>query len=132
MKKMMLILPLALALGGCQTVGQLVDSVGNIVNPAPNVVTKQTLYDFENGMIIAFAGLNAYKKSCIAGAIPPSCRDTVVKLQGYTRQIPAVLSEVRGFVKNNDQVSALQYFAEAKTLLADFEAVATQNGIKVQ
>lgn len=132
MKKLLLILPLALSLGACQTFGQLVDSVGNIVSPAPNVITKQTLYDFENGMIIAFAGLNAYKKSCIAGAISASCRGTIAKLQGYTRQIPAVLAEVRGFVKNNDQVNALQYFAEAKTLLADFEAVATQNGIKVQ
>lgn len=128
MKKLLLVAALALSLGGCVTL----DSVGNILTPTPNVITKQTLSDFENGMIIAFSGLKAYKQSCTAGALPKSCYTTIAQIQVYTKQIPAVLANVRNFVKNNDQVNALQYFAEAKSLLNQFEAIATTNGIKVQ
>lgn len=131
MKKVLIICALALSLGGCVTANDLASDVANIFQPQANVVTKNDLYAFENSMTLAFAGLNAYKKSCQAGAIGAGCYATISKIQGYTSQIPAILSNVRTFVKNNDQVNAVTYFNEAKSLLTQFEAIATANGIKV-
>lgn len=132
MKKVLIICALALSLGGCgTTLTNLQNTIEDVFTPQANVVTKNDLYAFENSMTLAFAGLNAYKKSCQGGAIGTSCYSTIAKIQGYTTQIPAILSNVRTFVKNNDQVNAVTYFNEAKSLLSQFEAIATANGIKV-
>jgi len=128
MKKLIILLALVLPLGACANsqLGQFLTT--GVANP----VTKQGLYDFENGMILAFAGLNVYKKSCIAGAIPAGCRDVIVKLQAYTRQIPAELKVVRGYVKNNDTVNAQLAWATLNDLMTNFKAQAAANGVQVQ
>lgn len=136
MKKIVIALAMALALAGCATVQQAVDSVGNAISvvttSVANPVTRERLYEFENGMIVAFAGLNAYKAACVKGAIPSGCRATIRGLQAYTRQLPAQLTIVRGFVKNNDQVNAALAYATLQQMYAEFKASATANGVKVQ
>jgi hypothetical protein len=136
MKKVVIALTVALALGGCATVQQAVDSVGNaigvVTTTVANPVTRERLYEFENGMIVAFAGLNAYKAACVRGALPQGCRTTIRGLQTYTRQLPAQLTIVRGFVKNNDQVNAALAYATLQQMYAEFKASATANGVKVQ
>lgn len=129
MKKLLIAAVVSLSLAGCVTVQDVANVVTtNVQNP----VTKQSLYQFENGMIVAFAGLNAYKKTCVSGAIPASCKDVIRKMQVYTRKLPAVLADVRRFVKNNDTANAQNAFNLAKSLYADFTALATANNIKVQ
>lgn len=132
MKKLFIAIAVTLALAGCVTTDSLSSITTALTTGVSNPVSKQDLYAFENGMIIAFAGLNAYKKSCANGALPPSCKDTVKQLQVYTRRIPPVLKDLRSFVKNNDQVNARIAYSTATQLLADFKAVATANNVQVQ
>lgn len=131
MRKVALVFLLSFSVAGCTTVnpvGLWNTATASMQNP----VSKQTLYNFENGMIVAFAGLNAYKRTCVSGAIPASCKQVIANLQVYTRKIPGVLMQVRAFVKNNDQVNAITAFNTAKGLLAEFKSVAAVNNVKVQ
>jgi len=131
MKKLWLVPILALSLGGCVTVEQVVRTVSVATVGVKNPVTKKALYNFENGMIIAFAGLNAYKRTCQKGLIDQSCRQVVAELQVYTRQIPDDLAKVRVFVKQNDQVNAVVAFDLLQTLFANFKAAAAARNVKV-
>lgn len=131
MRKVALALMLCLGLTACGTTNP-VGLWNTVTASTQNPVTKSVLYKFENGMIIAFAGLNAYKRSCVRGAIPASCKGVISNLQIYTRKIPGQLTLVRAFVKNNDQVNAIVAFNTAKAMLAEFKSIATANNIKVQ
>lgn len=133
--KKLLVLVLALSLGGCVTDNlalNLITAVKAVTVGVDNPVTKSDLNAFENSMIVAFAGLNAYKKACIRGAADVNCRANVAKVQVYTRKLPAALATTRGFVKSGDQVNAVKAYATAKQLFNDFTADATANNIKVQ
>jgi hypothetical protein len=131
MKRIVIAFCMALALSGCAGT-KLGTFVQSVTTGFQNPITKDTLYEFENGMTIAFAGLNAYKKSCIAGAVPSSCRQIIANLQVYTRKIPTALKTVRGFVKNNDQVNAQTAYATLIDLYNQFKTEATVNGVQVQ
>lgn len=131
MKKLWLVPILALGLGGCVTVEQVVRTVSVATVGVKNPVTRKALYNFENGMIVAFAGLNTYKITCQKGLIDQSCRQVVAELQVYTRQIPDDLARVRVFVKQNDQVNAVVAFDLLQTLFANFKAAAAARNIKV-
>lgn len=127
---------LALSLVSCAPARQAAEFVFDAVKIATvdvqNPVTKNDLYAVENSMIVAFAGLNAYKKTCVRGAIAPSCRGVIAKLQVYTRQVPPILDNLRDFVKNNDQVNAKIAYNTVKQLLADFKTTAAANNVQVQ
>lgn len=128
MKKVVLALALSLGLAGCQLGDILTASTASISNP----VTKDMLYEVENGTIIAFAGLKAYKKSCVELLIPQSCRATIQQIQVYTRKLPPLITSLRSFVQNNDQVNAVIAYNTVMGLVADFKAIATANNIQVQ
>jgi len=133
MRKIIIACVLAFALTGCAgQFGKIQDVIAVTTTNVQNPVTKKSLYQFENAMVVAFVGLNSYKRACVAKAIPQSCKTTIAKLQVYTRKIPGVLRQVRAFVKNNDQVSAITAFNTAKALLAEFKSVAAANNVKVQ
>lgn len=111
---------LALSLGGCA-------GLHNYNNP----ITKDTLYEVENTMIIAFAALKAYKQSCKAGAIAQVCKNNIIKVQVYSRRIPTLVKQLRGFVKNNDQVNARIVYDSIVTLVNQLQADATAaTGVK--
>lgn len=94
---------LLVGLGGCAQLQQATNfaTVG-VANP----ITKTQLYEIENGATVAIAGLNAYKQTCISGAIPDTCKTTIRTIQVYTRQIATLLPTLRNFVRQNDQVNA--------------------------
>lgn len=123
MRKFLIVLALLVPLGGCANLQPLFQ---NYNNP----ITKQTLYNVENAAIVAFAGLNAYKKSCAQGLIPPTCKDTIAKIQSYTREIPTLLTQLRVFVKNNDQVNARVAYAAITSLISQLQADAAAAGVK--
>lgn len=131
MKKLLLALPLALSLGGCPSMSETLDVVKVATVGVANPVTKQDLYNFENGMIIAFAGLNAYKRVCVQGAIDPSCKDVIRTLQVYTRQLPTLLANTRTFVKSGDQINARVAYSALTDLYSRFKSIATANNVKV-
>lgn len=104
---------LCLFLAGCIEVAGL-SPQASISNP----VTRDMLYDVENGAIVAVAGLKAYKRSCVELVIPQSCRGTIQNIQRYTRQIPPYLAQLRSFVRNNDQINAVAIYNILQGLLA--------------
>lgn len=131
MRKIWLVPVLALSLAGCATAQQVATVVTAATVGVKNPVTKKALYNFENGMIVAFAGLNAYKQTCQKGLIDQSCRQTIAELQVYTRQLPDDLAKVRVFVKQNDQVNAVVAFDLLQSLFANFKAAAAARNVKV-
>lgn len=132
MKKVLLAITLAFSLAGCAQLQKVSDALHIATAGTANPVTKQDLYIFENGMIVAFAGLNAYKRACVAEAVDTNCKANISAMQVYTRQLPAMLKTVRAFVKNNDQVNAAIAFNTLKDLYSQFKALAITNGVKVQ
>lgn len=136
MKKLLLIFLVGFSLSGCaqlqSVVGAIETTVGAATGSIANPVTRDDLYTFENTMIVAFAGLNAYKKACLRGAVDTNCKANIRAMQVYTRQIPPLLVQARTFVKNNDQVNARLVLDQAKQLYATFSSIAVANGVKVQ
>lgn len=128
MKKIILAIALALSVAACDPIALFQASTASIANP----VTKDMLYEVENGMIIAVAGLKAYKKSCVDLLVPQSCRQTIKDIQVYTRRIPPLILSLRSFVKNNDQVNAVIAYNTILGLVSSFKSVAAANNVQVQ
>ena len=129
----MLAILLAASLGGCNLPAIFQASTASISNP----VTKDMLNDVENSGILIFAGLKAYKKTCVDLVIPQSCRVVIASIQVYTRKLKApdgsgVLATLRSFVKNNDQVNAVLAYNMAMQLMADVRTIAASNNVQVQ
>lgn len=129
MKKVIVVLCLTLALGGCASLQQAFNAYTSASASIANPVTPQMLYNVENTAIVAFAGLKAYKQSCVAKALPSSCRGIVQQLQTYTRKLPALLTNLRSYIGSNDQISAVSAYNEIQQLISNFKSVATNNGL---
>lgn len=129
MRRIIIVLGLALALSGCATAQKLFEAATTVTASVNNPVTPTMLYNVENGMIVAFAALNAYRSSCQQGLIPPSCRAIIARIQAYTRRLPPMIAELRRFVRTNDQVNAIIAYNLVVTLIQDFRAEATASGI---
>lgn len=134
MRKLLIVPILCLGLGGCaslpsihaiETAIQL--GTASIANP----VTKQRLYQIESAITIVFAGLNTWKQQCKAGTIPVSCRDQIAQVQIVTRQLKPYLTQLRAFVKNNDQVNASVVFNQITDLISTVKSQAATNNIKI-
>jgi hypothetical protein len=137
MKKTALVLTLALAipLGGCAETMAKLRNLGSVVSVATktitNPVTPADLYNIESGFSIALSGLEAYKQSCIKGVAEVTCRDHIAAIQVYTRQLPPMLSQLRGFVRNNDQVNAVVVYNQVVTLINNFRTAAANVGVEL-
>lgn len=128
MKRFVLVLALALGLAGCAGVQQAFQAGQLLTASYTNPVTKEQLYQVENAAIVVFAGLNAYRQSCLAGAVEVRCRENIRKVQAYTRQIPPLLSRLRTFVKQNDQINAVVIYNQIVGLIGDVKKVAAEIG----
>ena len=124
MKKLAFVVLMAFGLSGCAGLNLAFQST-------TNPVTKTMLYEVENGMTIAFAGLNTYRRSCDQGLIPVSCKATLAKIRVYTIQIPPLLKALRTFVKNNDQVNATVVFNQLTDLIGIVKSKAAAGGATI-
>lgn len=126
MRKAILGLVLALGLAGCQTTG-----IGNLftLGVVGTPITADQLYAVENGAIIAFAGLKAYRSACVAKAINQTCRGAIAQVQVYTRRLPGALVQLRAAVKAGDNVNAVTAYNLATQLLTNAKATAVANGV---
>ncbi len=130
-------LSLSIALGGCGTLGNTLAGVGTALTGLPlttsvaNPITKDRLNQLEEAAILVFAGLNAWKKSCINGVIPATCKQQIAIVQTYTRQIPPYLAQLRVFVKTNDQVNAAVLFDNILSLIRTAQSQAAANGVVI-
>lgn len=126
MRKLLLIIPLALALAGCANLAPLVNFATVGVN---NPVTPDMVYRSEQAMIIAVSGLLAYKRACIAKTIDQSCRGTIQKLQTYTRPAAVAIKDLRAALRANDQIRAVAAYNAFSQLMDDFKSTAVNAGV---
>lgn len=122
---------LSVPLGGCANLQRAFDVANLATASISNPVTPTMLYDMENGAIIAFAALNAYRQTCVQGTIPPSCKTVIRSIQVYTKQIPPMLVSLRGFVRNNDSVNAVIVYNAITQLILAMKTTAAQNNVGV-
>lgn len=132
MKNLIAITALSLNLGGCITLQDLSTGYTLATAGVNNPVTPAMLDVVENGAIILFSGLGAYKRDCIAKIIPQSCVTAIKAVQPYTRKLPPLLISLRSFVRNNDQVNAVVAYNTIKNMIDDLKTTATANNIQVQ
>lgn len=131
MKKVLAIIAVALALGGCaqlqaaRTALQL--TTASIANP----VTQEKLADLEAAVTVAFTGLKAYKTSCSRGLVDTNCRANVAAIQQYTRQVPSYLAQLRSFVDNNDQINAQTVYNQIVALIGNIRTEAANRNVNL-
>lgn len=124
MKRILIVMTLALSLGGCATVNLLTKSV-------TNPVTTNDLYQIEAGADAVVQALVAYRRACLAGAADVNCRANIKAVQPYTREIPPYLVQLRVFVKNNDQLNAANTYNALTALLKQARTTATNLGVNI-
>ena len=131
MKKIAIALALALSLGGCAELQTFESAVSLVQKSGANPVTKDDLYKVESAVSIGFTALKVYKTACAQGAADKNCRSNVAAIQAYTRQIPPLLSQLRGFVKNNDQINASVVYNQLTLLYTNAKNIAAAAGVNL-
>ena len=131
MKKIALVLVMALSLGGCGTLGNIGTGISLVTKSVTNPVTKQEEAQIELSIDAALAVLRGYKQACIQGTADKSCRANIAAIQRYTRQMPPLIAQLRGFVDNNDQVNAVVVYNQLTALYTNFKTSAGQLGYNV-
>ena len=133
MRKLMLIFPVLLLLGGCAGLAESVIGLPNgiLTQSVQNPVSKDTLFRVESGLRVVVAGLQTYKNYCNTRPVGDKCDAVVQQLQAYSRQARPMVAQLRVFVRRNDQVNARVVFTTLKALFAEFQALATREGIPV-
>lgn len=131
MKKLISIAFVALSLGGCAYIKNIETAIQLGTASAANPVTPTRLNQMESAVTLVFAGLNAWKKSCVQALLPASCKTQIAGVQIYTRQIPPYLSQLRAFVKTNDQVNATVLFNQIVALIGTVKSQAAAGGVNI-
>lgn len=122
---------LVLPQAGCQFFKNIETFVELGTATVSNPVTRERLQKIEAGAVLVFAGLNAWRDACEAGAINESCKQQIRSVQIYTLQIPPYLKELRKFVRNNDQVNASVVFNQVVELIGIVRGKAAENGVVI-
>lgn len=131
MKKLFAALLLTASLSACAGIPDFQRSILqgglSVTQPIQNPVTPAMLYDIENGARAAGAGLIAYRRLCIQKKVDRSCRGVIEGIQPYTRALcsasasgrctAGLIADLRRFVRQNDQVNAVEAFNAARRLL---------------
>lgn len=135
LKTTTLAIVLILPLTGCAGLAEKLFNLptGVLTQSVGNPVTPYMIYEVENGLIPAVAGLNIYKRTCWASVpkgTPAACKDTTRKLQKYTRKLPPLINQAKTFVDSNDQVNAKLIYSEIIKTISDFRNVATAAGVR--
>lgn len=131
MKKLISIALVALSLGGCAALKNIETAIQLGTASATNPVTITRLNQMESAVTLVFAGLNAWKKSCVQALLPVSCKTQIADVQVYTRQIPPYLTQLRAFVETNDQVNATVLYNQIVDLIGTVKSQAAAGGVNI-
>lgn len=131
MKRLILAAALALSLGGCATFNAVTTGISLATKSIANPVTKAEEAQVELALDTAVQALKAYKQACIAGTADKNCRINIAQIQAYTRQVPVLVVQLRGFVDNNDQVNASMAFNQLVALYANVKKAAADLGVSL-
>ena len=127
MKKITIILALAVGLSGCVN-GQLINPFATFTNPA----TKDHLAELEAGYGAAASIALGFRNSCAAGNIPTSinCRSIVKQIQNADNYAYGQIQVARKFIKTNPTLDASALLATAQDAVAAFKQAETKNGVQ--
>lgn len=131
MRKLLAVCLVTLSLGGCAQLQSLTDIIKIGTASVANPVTKTRLNQMEAALKAVVAGLEVWKTSCVQGVIPPVCKDQIGAVQQYTRMIPPYLTQLRTFVKTNDQVNATVVWNNLASIISTVKSQAAASGIVV-
>lgn len=134
MKKIIIIAALAISLGGCaesQKFWSKVETgVSLLTSSVTNPVTPARLAEVEASISVIFTGLKTYKTACVQGLADTNCKANIAAIQVYTRQVPPLLTQLRAFVKNNDQVNASVIYNQVQQLITNITPLANAAQVK--
>jgi len=125
MRRLLTVLVLAVSLSGCATLGVLTTSVDNPVD-------KTTLAQVEQAVDLATKSLLVYRRSCLRGVADVHCRANIRAIQVYSRQVPPLVVQFRGFVRDNDQVNARVVYTQLMQLMDNAKRIAAARGVGAQ
>lgn len=127
------VLVVALALGGCAQLKQIEQAEKLATTTIANPVTPERLYEAESGATVVAAGLVAYRRTCLAKPriIPKSCRTVIEAIQPYTKQVEVNLPTLRQFVKDNDQVNAVAVYNLVMGAVGNAKSIMQQNNVPI-
>jgi hypothetical protein len=127
MRKTFLALALIIPLTGC---AGLADGFKFATASVENPVTPAMMYDVENGLRVATAGLLTYRRLCILKKVDVHCRANIEKIQVYSRAAKPVLVNLRAYVRDNDQVNAISAFNTLRQIIADINTAKAAAGVQ--
>lgn len=128
MKKLFIVPILCLSLSSCITIQGIETAFKLGTASIANPVTKDRLYQVEEAVTLVFTGLNAWKKTCVQGLINADCKRQIAMVQVFTRELPPYLTQLRTFVKTNDQVNATIVFNNITSLIGTIKSQAAASG----
>lgn len=131
MKKLIAVAMVAISLGGCAQLSAIGTGVSLVTKSVANPVTENELYEIEASATIIVKALVAYRHACLAGSADKSCRANIVAIQKYTRQIPPYLTQLRTFVRNNDQLNAANTYNTLSALYTQAKSTAAALGVNL-
>lgn len=129
--KRLIPLLLALSLGACAQFQAFETGLSLATKSIANPVTKTEEAQVELALDTAVQALKAYKQACINGTADKNCRSNIAQIQAYTRQVPSLVVQLRGFVDNNDQVNATVVYNQLTALYTNVKQAASQLGVSL-
>ena len=129
--KRIFVLLAVLALGGCAQFQAFEAGLSLATKSIANPVTKSEEAQVELALDTAIQALKVYKQACIAGTADKNCRANIGQIQAYTRQIPALVGQLRGFVDNNDQINATVIYNQLTALYTNVKQAAATLGVSL-
>lgn len=131
MRKIVAVVMLAVALGGCAQLQTVGTGISLITKSVTNPVTENELYQIEASVSIVVKALVTYRRACIAGNADVNCRANIAAIQPYTKEVPIYLAQLRRFVRDNDQVNAATAYNTLTTLLTNAKSTAVRLGVNL-
>ena len=131
MRKISLVLVVALGLGGCAQLSAVSQGISLATKTITNPVTKEEEAKIELAMDTALQLLLTYRRACLTGNADVNCRANIRALQPYTRAAVPLLHQLRGFVDNNDQINASVVYNQLTSLYVNLKAAAQAVGVNV-
>lgn len=127
----LVMLPLALSLGGCLTLQQLEAGISLTTKSIANPVTKSEEAQVELVLDSAVIALKAYKKACVDGTADKNCKANVAQIQAYTTQFHPLVVQLRNFVDTNDQINATVIYNQLTALYTNVKGAAANLGMNL-
>lgn len=132
MRRIVLVIVLGMSLAGCAGLQNASNAISVATKSIDNPVTNTELYEIEASLRIVMAGLVTYRRACLQGTVDKNCRSNILAIQPYTRQVPALLTELRDFVRSDDRVNAIVIYKRLTNIYTSITTEAATRGVSLR